>query len=52
MTHLPPPALRRVGLVAATADRRPDQRPTLPARWLALLLRDLTARPRKERPCA
>lgn len=50
MTHLPPPALRRVGLAAATADRRPDQRPTLPARWLAILLRD--AADRKARRCA
>lgn len=49
MTIAPPP-LRRVGLKAAATDRRPDQRPTLPAAWLAVLLRDLRAR--RERTCA
>jgi hypothetical protein len=48
--NLAPRPLRRIGLKAAVAVRPPAHRPTLPAAWLAVLLRDLRAR--RERPCA
>jgi hypothetical protein len=47
MTLAPLP-LRRVGLKAAAAVLPPAQRPVLPAAWLAILLRDLAARQRRE----